>query len=100
MKPVASYVQTAEMGNQALNSLALISARYMLDSLDILSQLSAAHLVTVCQILDLRVLHVRFLETLKPEFRTLIRQDLHTLLISRRVLKPCWTCAGNYSRPS
>ena len=92
--PVASHVQTAEMGNQAVNSLALISARYTLDALDILSQLSAAHLVAVCQALDLRALNIRFLEAFKPEFRTLIRQDLHTHLISPEgtdaLLDTCW----------
>ena len=75
--PVGSHVQTAEMGNQAINSLALISARYTLDSLELLSQLSAAHLVAVCQALDLRALHIRFLESLEPSFRTLIREGLH-----------------------
>lgn len=53
--PVGSHVQTAEMGNQSLNSLALISARYTLDAVDVLSQLSAAHLLALCQALDLRV---------------------------------------------
>ncbi|KAI4859955.1 PAL-domain-containing protein [Hypoxylon rubiginosum] len=53
--PVGSHVQTAEMGNQGINSLALISARYTLKAVDTLSQLAAAHLVTVCQAIDLRV---------------------------------------------
>lgn len=35
--PAASHVQTAEMGNQSLNSLALLSARYTHTALDILS---------------------------------------------------------------
>ncbi|KAI1350629.1 L-Aspartase-like protein [Xylaria sp. FL0043] len=54
--PVGSHVQTAEMGNQAINSLALISTRYTLESVDVFSQLAAAHLVMVCQALDLRAL--------------------------------------------
>ena len=37
--PVASHVQGAEMDNQAVNLLALISARYTLDSLEMQSQL-------------------------------------------------------------
>ena len=94
MNPVASHVQTAEMGNKVLNSLALISARYTLGSLEILSQLSAAHLVTVCQTLDLSALNIRFLEVLEPELRTLIRQDLHRHLISpegtEALLDTCW----------
>lgn len=66
--PVGTHVQTAEMGNQALNSLALISARYTLDALQVLTQLSAAHLLALCQSLDLRVMNLRFLETLKAQF--------------------------------
>lgn len=66
--PVGSHVQSAEMGNQALNSLALISARYTLDALDVLTQISAAHLIALCQGLDLRVMKMHFLETFKPNF--------------------------------
>lgn len=63
-----NHVQTAEMGCQALNSLALISARYTLDALQVLTQLAAAHLLALCQALDLRAMHLRFLETLRPHF--------------------------------
>ncbi|KAK6221166.1 phenylalanine ammonia-lyase [Colletotrichum tabaci] len=52
--PVGSHVQTAEMGNQSLNSLALVSARYTLEAVDVLSQIASAHLLAVCQALDLR----------------------------------------------
>lgn len=58
--PVGSHVQTAEMGNQGINSLALISTRYTLEAVDVFSQLAAAHLVALCQALDLRV---RFSDT-------------------------------------
>ena len=68
--PVASHVQTAEMGNQGLNSLALVSARYTHTALDLLSQLAAAYLFALCQALDLRVLQIRFLENLEPSFET------------------------------
>ena len=67
--PVGSHVQTAEMGNQAINSLALISARYTLDALDVLTQLSAAHLVALCQALDLRAMNLGFLTTLDRQFK-------------------------------
>ena len=66
--PVGTHVQTAEVGNQALNSLALISARYTLDALQVLTQLSAAHLLALCQALDLRAMHLRFLKSFSLPF--------------------------------
>ncbi|KAL8668542.1 MAG: hypothetical protein Q9168_006834 [Polycauliona sp. 1 TL-2023] len=65
--PVGSHVQTAEMGNQSLNSLALISARYTHTAVDVLTQLTAAHLFALCQALDLRAMNIRFLERLEPQ---------------------------------
>ncbi|KAK1950767.1 PAL-domain-containing protein [Colletotrichum sublineola] len=56
--PVGSHVQTAEMGNQALNSLALVSARYTLEAVDVLSQIASAHLLAVCQALDSRTIEI------------------------------------------
>ncbi|MCJ1261075.1 hypothetical protein MMC22_000939 [Lobaria immixta] len=92
--PVASHVQSAEMGNQALNSLALVSARYTLDALDVLGQLAAAHLVAVCQALDLRALHTRFVDGLKYDFYAILAQDLYIHLADPETLAPlqssCW----------
>ncbi|KAI4225747.1 MAG: hypothetical protein LQ349_007002 [Xanthoria aureola] len=91
---LASHVQTAEMGNQGVNSLALISCRYTLDALDILSSLPLQHLVAVCQALDLRALQWRFLATLEPEFRASIRQSIATHLANPEsidnLLDRCW----------
>lgn len=67
-----NHVQTAEMGNQSLNSLALISARYTHTANEVLSQLMAAHLIAVCQALDLRAMHVQFLELYKSQFYELV----------------------------
>ncbi|KAF3355346.1 Cellobiose dehydrogenase [Verticillium dahliae VDG1] len=46
------------MGNQSLNSLALVSARYTLEAVDVLSQMAAAHLLALCQALDLRTIEI------------------------------------------
>ncbi|KAJ2985346.1 hypothetical protein NUW58_g5581 [Xylaria curta] len=67
-----NHVQTAEMGNQSLNSLALISARYTHTANEVLSQLAALHLIAVCQAIDLRAMHVLFLEVCKPQFTELV----------------------------
>lgn len=67
--PVGIHVQSAEMGNQSLNSLALISARYTHTAVDVLSQLEACHLLCLCQALDLRAMHSNFLDIFEPQFR-------------------------------
>ena len=86
---VSPHVQTAEMGNQALNSLALISARYTHTAADLLARLSAAHLFVLCQALDLRALHSAFISAVEPLFQDVTAQvfngicidcDLHSLL--------------------
>ncbi|KAK8220284.1 putative phenylalanine ammonia-lyase [Phyllosticta capitalensis] len=60
--PVSSHVQSAELHNQAVNSLALVSARYTLQAVEVLSQMCAAYIFALCQALDLRVLQYRFLQ--------------------------------------
>lgn len=80
--PVQPHMQNAEMGNQSLNSLALVSARYTHMALDVLSQLCAAFLLTLCQALDLRVLYIRFLETLKPALASVTHEILGPVLHS------------------
>ncbi|CAN8104060.1 unnamed protein product [Discula destructiva] len=80
-----NHVQTAEMGNQSLNSLALISTRYTHTANDVLSQLMAAHLIAACQALDLRALHVQFVAVYRAVFFDLVakhygrRDELATL---------------------
>ncbi|KAI9879101.1 MAG: hypothetical protein M1830_009554 [Pleopsidium flavum] len=78
--PAGTHVQSAEMGNQALNSLGLISARYTHIALDVLSQLASAHLFTLCQALDLRALNLRFLEDVEPMLRTNTAEILANVL--------------------
>lgn len=92
--PITPHVQTAEMGNQSLNSLALISARYTMDSASILTQLAAAHLVAVCQALDLRAFHLRFFSTLEQEFKASLECNLQIYVTDAealpRLLEDSW----------
>ncbi|PLB45082.1 phenylalanine ammonia-lyase [Aspergillus steynii IBT 23096] len=60
--PVSSHVQPAEMRNQAVNSMALVSARYSMQAIDLVSLICATGLYITCQALDLRVLHLTFLQ--------------------------------------
>ncbi|KAL9561655.1 hypothetical protein ACKAV7_014211 [Fusarium commune] len=70
--PVTPHVQSAEMHNQSINSLALISGRYTLQAADVVTQMCAAHLFAVCQALDLRVLHMTYLKALRTKLVSIV----------------------------
>ena len=78
--PVSSHVQSAEMHNQDVNSLAFISTRYTLQSVELVSLMSASYLYTLCQALDLRVLQRTFFQTLEPIVYTTNKEVLSTIL--------------------
>ena len=78
--PVSTHVQGAEMLNQALNSLALISARYTLEVVEITSMMAASYIVMVCQALDLRVLQMIFLEKAYAQVAEMTGELFSTLL--------------------
>ncbi|KAG1740886.1 phenylalanine ammonia-lyase [Suillus paluster] len=63
---------SAEMHNQSVNSLALISARYTLTALEVSTLLAASHLIVICQALDLRALG----EELREALPGLVRSSL------------------------
>ncbi|KAK7057113.1 phenylalanine ammonia-lyase [Favolaschia claudopus] len=62
--PVSTHIQSAEMHNQAVNSLALISARATINSLDVLAMLTASYLYVLCQALDIRAMYEEFVKSL------------------------------------
>lgn len=64
--PVSSHVQTAENGNQAINSLALVSARYTHMAIDCLSMICATYLYVLCQALDIRAMDRGYLSAIGP----------------------------------
>jgi phenylalanine ammonia-lyase len=67
--PVSTHVQSAEMHNQAINSLALVSARKTMEAVDIMSMMCASYLYVLCQALDLRMLTEKFIEAAKDRAR-------------------------------
>jgi phenylalanine ammonia-lyase len=69
--PVSSHVQSAEMCNQSINSMALVSARYTHMAIDVLSLMSSAYLFALCQALDLRAMHISYLQSLQPALESI-----------------------------
>ncbi|KAM0426724.1 hypothetical protein ACHAPT_008040 [Fusarium lateritium] len=63
--PVSSHVMSAEMHNQGINSLALLSARRTMEAVDLVAQMCACHIYVSCQAVDLRASHRLFLEAIR-----------------------------------
>lgn len=63
--PVSSHVMSAEMHNQGINSLALLSARRTHEAADIVAHMCACHIYVSCQAVEMRANHHRFLDTLR-----------------------------------
>jgi phenylalanine ammonia-lyase len=58
--PVSSHVQSTEMHNQSVNSMAFVSARKTMEANDILSLLLSTQLYCALQAIDLRIMEVKF----------------------------------------
>jgi phenylalanine ammonia-lyase len=80
--PVSSHVQSAELHNQSVNSLALIAARYALEAVELVSLMSATYIFLLCQALDLRCLHLEFVEAARPAIHNLLREHFGKLVVS------------------
>lgn len=76
--PVSTHVQSAEMANQAVNSLALISARYTIKSVECLSMLQAWSLYLLCQAFDLRAIQRQIYTVLEDQIQRSISAHFST----------------------
>lgn len=73
---VATNVQSAEMHNQSVNSLALISGRATLNALEVLNTLFASYLYVLCQALDIRALQREFKIAIANLLKDELRQHI------------------------
>ncbi|KAJ3416490.1 hypothetical protein HDV05_001227, partial [Chytridiales sp. JEL 0842] len=69
-QPAITHVQSAELHNQSVNSLALISARLTQQMIDILNMMVSCHLYACCQAADLRA----FEKLVRESFRGISEQ--------------------------
>lgn len=70
--PVSTHIQSAEMHNQAVNSMALVSARSTVNALQVLSILMASYLYLLCQALDLRAMQ----QELEAGIKTIVSEEV------------------------
>lgn len=77
--PVSTHVQPAEMGNQAINSLALISARRTTEANDVLTLLLATHLYCALQAVDLRAMEFEHTAQFQPLVSDLLQEHFKSL---------------------
>ena len=85
--PVSSHVQTAENGNQAINSLALISARYTHMAVGCLSKICASYLYVLCQALDIRAMNRSYLSAIGPAVNQITAHIFEIALADATTLK-------------
>ena len=83
--PVSNHVQVAEMHNQAINSLAFLSARMTKKAVEIVSLMGATSLYIGCQALDLRALQVDFLAELHTSLEKFSRKYLSHYLAETEI---------------
>ncbi|KAM0282212.1 hypothetical protein ACHAO9_010357 [Fusarium lateritium] len=65
--PVSSHVMPAEIHNQGINSLALLSARRTIEAADLVAHMCACHIYVSCQAVELRASHRLFLNILRDK---------------------------------
>lgn len=70
--PVSNHVQSAEMHNQAINSLGLLSARQTMAAVEVLSLIVANCMYTGCQGVDIRTMHRTFLAAIAEPIRACV----------------------------
>ena len=78
--PVSTHVQTAELGNQAVNSLAFVSARYTLQAAGVLRMMAACHLYALFQAIHLRAIARQFYDTLRDIIAEAVAKHLDQLI--------------------
>ncbi|KAL1899513.1 hypothetical protein Sste5346_002912 [Sporothrix stenoceras] len=72
-RPVSGHVQVAEMANQAVNSMALVAARYALEAGEVVGLMVATYIYVLCQALDLRCMQREFRATASRSLSDIVK---------------------------
>ncbi|KAJ5211262.1 phenylalanine ammonia-lyase [Penicillium cf. griseofulvum] len=78
--PVSSHVQSAEMQNQSVNSMAFVSARYTMQAVEVVSLMCASFIYIACQALDLRAINLSFLSRLPVIIPSTLEREFSSVL--------------------
>ncbi|KAK1246231.1 hypothetical protein MKX08_000033 [Trichoderma sp. CBMAI-0020] len=91
--PISPHVVNAEMGNQSLNSLALIASRRAMECVEILSLMSAAYIYALCQAVDLRCLHLEYIKIAEPATNDIVRSIFGSIIEVPEAISALEKCA-------
>lgn len=91
--PIIPHVVNAEIGNQSLNSLALIAARRAMGCVEILSLMSAAYIYALCQAVDLRYLNLEFIKIAEPATKEIVRGIFNSMITTPETISSLERCA-------
>ena len=101
--PVSTGVQSAEMHNQAVNSLAMIAARYTLQAIDVVQLIVASYLYLLCQAVDLRALQKNLEVAVRSQVASLIDEHFRSAFDPTPVADAVWAAydasAGMDAKP-
>jgi len=79
---VSNHVQAAEMHNQSVNSLALVSARYTATAVQLTQMILSNLLLSACQALDLRSMYANFFELMESKIGDVLSSTIQPALSS------------------
>ncbi|KAK0673564.1 putative phenylalanine ammonia-lyase [Cercophora samala] len=75
-RPVSASVQVAEMGNQSVNSMALVAGRYAMEAVEVVGLMCATYIWVLCQAVDLRAVQRGFREEVRCWLPTVVREHV------------------------
>ncbi|KAF9058895.1 L-Aspartase-like protein [Rhodocollybia butyracea] len=87
------HINSTERHTQSINPMALASARYAKNCVQLLQQMVATYLYTVCQAIDLRAMNVQYLDKLNA----LLEAELSNVLVCSDKTTFQDTCAALFT---